>query len=81
MFQKIDEPTPPGSRGLGEFLSDVDNKMLNEHRDRLKAVTLEDVKRVGGQYLGGAGVRGVTVIGPEPPKDLDSTWTVSSLSN
>eukprot|EP00095_Tigriopus_kingsejongensis_P001400 snap_masked-scaffold229_size244821-processed-gene-0.0 protein:Tk01400 transcript:snap_masked-scaffold229_size244821-processed-gene-0.0-mRNA-1 annotation:"hypothetical protein DAPPUDRAFT_310892" len=79
VFQKLDEPSVPGARGMREFLTDVDDKMFNEQRDRLKAVKMEDILRVGEQYLGNPQVRGTTIIGPEPKEALDSSWTKTSL--
>ena len=78
VFQKIDEPVVPGSRGMREFLSDVDYETFNEHRRRLKAVTKEDILRVGQKYLGKERPAGVTVIGPQD-ENLDSSWTKNSL--
>lgn len=78
VFQKLDEPVVPGVRGMREFLSDVNDQMFNEHRDRLKRVSIEDVLRVSQTYLADPKVQGTTVIGPEP-KDLDSSWKVNSL--
>merc|ERR550534_772482 len=45
VFQKLDEPTTPGSRGIRNFLSAVDDQTFAEHRLRVKAVKKEDVVR------------------------------------
>ena len=80
VFQKLDEPVVPGSRGIRYFLTGITDQMFDDHRKELKSVTTEDIVRVGEKYLddGVAKVKGVTVIGPEP-KGLDSTWTVEQL--
>jgi Zn-dependent M16 (insulinase) family peptidase len=81
VFQTVDEPTPPGSRGMREFLSDVDDDMFESQRRQLREVTIEDVKRVSDKYLSnGAAKRGVSVIGPEPKEgSLDESWVVQQL--
>ncbi len=82
VFQKVDEPTPPGSRGLREFLSDVDDTTFEQHRQQLKDVTVEDVKRVAEKYLGDRGAKkGLAVIGPEPKAgELDDKWDVLGIA-
>ena len=80
VFQKVDEPTPAGSRGLREFLANVDDATFEEHRRRLKETTEDEVKRVAEKYLDNrSSPKGMTVIGPADKKEVDDSWTVQEL--
>ena len=80
VFQQVDAPTPAGSRGLREFLANVDDDTFEDHRRRLKETTGEDVKRVAEKYLNNSSApRGMTVIGPADKKEVDDSWTVQEL--
>ena len=80
VFQKVDEPTPAGSRGLREFLANVDDATFEEHRRRLKETTVDEVKRVAEKYLANSNSpKGMTVIGPADKKEVDDSWTVQEL--
>jgi Zn-dependent M16 (insulinase) family peptidase len=75
VFQKLDEPTTPGSRGIRNFLSAVDDQTFAEHRLRVKAVKKEDVVRAADQYLLNAPVSGRALIGPAQPGLEDLGWS------
>ena len=80
VFQKVDEPTPAGSRGLREFLSNVDDATFEGHRRRLKETTADQVRRVAEEYLANGNTpKGMTVIGPADKKEVDESWTVQEL--
>ena len=78
VFQRIDEPVVPGSRGMREFLSDVTDEQFNRHREQLKAVRAEDIVRVAQKYLQ-QGVKGTTVIGPRPKKELEEQFEIKTI--
>ncbi|XP_065339085.1 presequence protease, mitochondrial [Cloeon dipterum] len=81
VFQKVDAPTAPGDRGAANFLTGLDLEMLQRHRLALKAVSVEDVRRVAAQHLHQRPDRPLTVattlIGPPAPH-LDQSWRVIS---
>ncbi|XP_063237499.1 presequence protease, mitochondrial [Bacillus rossius redtenbacheri] len=55
VFQQVDAPVAPGSRGMLAFLQGVDDELLQRHRAALMAVRREDLHLVSGRYLGRAG--------------------------
>ncbi|XP_067935446.1 presequence protease, mitochondrial-like [Watersipora subatra] len=76
-FQKVDSPVAPGSRGLGHFLGGVTDEMKQQHRNRLLAVTVEQIKAVADRYLRDPPRQGVSLIGPENEAiKSDSDWMV-----
>jgi hypothetical protein len=80
LFQSIDAPILPGTRGLGPFLSGISDEMFLEHRRRLRDVTRDDLIRVSDRYLTQKNNIGISVIGPESSSTkLDSTWDVQQL--
>ena len=83
VFQEIDAPVPPSNRGLVNFLYGITDDDIQKRRERIKAVTREQVLEVAEKYLkpGTKGVKvGRSLIGPENP-DLEKRegekWTVS----
>ena len=44
VFQGVDAPVTPGSRGMRHFLSGVSDEMFANHRLALKNVTVADIK-------------------------------------
>ena len=80
LFQSVDCPVLPGSRGLGPFLSGITDAMFLEHRRRLRDVTRDDLIRVSSRYLSQKSNIGISVIGPESTTSkLDSSWEVQQL--
>ena len=79
-FQAVDKPVVPGSRGLRQYLSGIDDATFQEHRRRLRETSVQDLKRVATAYLSD-GKAGVSVMGPEDTaKSLDnSQWHVQNL--
>ncbi len=80
VFQSVDSPVLPGSRGLGQFLSGISDEMFLEHRRRLRDVTREDLIRVSEKYLTLKNNFGISAIGPESStQKLDSSWDIQQL--
>uniref|UniRef100_A0A8C2YZQ1 Pitrilysin metalloproteinase 1 n=1 Tax=Cyclopterus lumpus TaxID=8103 RepID=A0A8C2YZQ1_CYCLU len=78
VFSAVDSPVAPASKGIGRFLSGVTDEMLQEHRERLFAVTHKSLLDVAERYLG-AGHRtcGVAILGPENETiKNDPSWIV-----
>ncbi|XP_011861449.1 PREDICTED: presequence protease, mitochondrial [Vollenhovia emeryi] len=74
IFQQIDAPVPPSSRGLTRFLYGITDDDLQRQRKQVKAVTKEQLLRVAEKYLkpDQSDVRvGRSLIGPTNP-DLSS---------
>ena len=67
VFSQIDKPTPPGSKGLRNFLHGITEDEWSLYRQRLLAASKDDVVRVAGQYLKGSCSN--TLIGPPTSSD------------
>ncbi|GFN99728.1 presequence protease, mitochondrial [Plakobranchus ocellatus] len=80
VFQKIDKPVPPGSRGQTRFVYDISDDMRQANRDRLFSVSEEDVRRVASTYLNEESCpNGVAILGPtNATVREDEGWTVVS---
>lgn len=52
VFQTVDSPVPPGSKGMNKFLHGIDDILLQMHRSALMSVTCQDVIEVAEEYLG-----------------------------
>ncbi|BFZ21931.1 hypothetical protein BsWGS_24970 [Bradybaena similaris] len=80
VFQKIDKPVPPGSRGQTRFIYDISDDLRQKNRDRLFKVTTEDLQRVTNLYLNTEGThRGAAFLGPaNPAVQKDKSWHVET---
>lgn len=82
VFQQIDAPVPPSNRGMTKFTHGITDDDLQRQRERLKAVTKEELLRVAEKYLkpGRDGARiGRSLIGPTNTDILNrhtENWTV-----
>jgi len=82
VFQSLDAPTAPGSKGQGYFISDVTDDMRQENRDKLLCVTKESIQQAAEKYLRNPEALGVTVIGPENEAiKSDKEWIISGREN
>ncbi|XP_021932698.1 presequence protease, mitochondrial [Zootermopsis nevadensis] len=52
VFQTVDAPIPPGSKGMNKFLYGIDDLLLQMHRSALMSVTRQDIIEVAEEYLG-----------------------------
>ncbi|XP_064598150.1 presequence protease, mitochondrial-like [Liolophura sinensis] len=82
MFQQIDKPVPPGSKGLTYFTQGVSDEMRQRNRDKLFAVSREEVMDVTARYLvPGHKLNSVTFLGPENEVTKgDNSWRVLTES-
>lgn len=78
VFQKTDQPVPPGSVGSTQFLSNVTNEMRQESRDRLFSVTKQQLLDVTNRYLvGSERPQSSSFLGPANSFVADSSeWKV-----
>ncbi|XP_037077818.1 presequence protease, mitochondrial-like [Pollicipes pollicipes] len=76
VFQAVDAPVVPADRGMRTFLSRISDEQFDEHRRRVKAVTRDDLRRVGELYLRRPAVTGTCIIG-KPCDGLDGSWKVA----
>uniref|UniRef100_A0A8C9XQS6 Pitrilysin metalloproteinase 1 n=1 Tax=Sander lucioperca TaxID=283035 RepID=A0A8C9XQS6_SANLU len=78
VFSAVDSPVAPSSKGMGRFLSGVTDEMLQNHRERLFAVTHKNLVEVAERYLGvGQRTCGVAILGPENHTiKKDPSWIV-----
>ncbi|OXU19286.1 hypothetical protein TSAR_002748 [Trichomalopsis sarcophagae] len=74
LFQKIDAPVAPGSRGMTKFTNGLSYDDIQHHREQIKAVSREQLLYVAKKYLSpdASNVKvGRALIGPHNP-DLKS---------
>lgn len=75
VFQAVDAPVVPADRGMRQFLSGISDEQFDEHRCRLKAVTLDDIRRVSEAYLRAPEVSGTCILGKKC-ETLGKAWKV-----
>jgi len=75
VFQAVDAPVVPADRGMRRFLSRISDEQFDEHRRLVKAVTVEDLRRVSEQYLRAPPVAGTCVLGKRC-EGLGGEWKV-----
>jgi len=76
VFQGVDAPVTPGSRGMRHFLSGVSDEMFANHRLALKNVTVADIKAAADKYLIDPALTGKTMIGGVHPGLEDLGWKI-----
>lgn len=80
VFQSVDAPVVPADRGMRLFLSGITDEQFEEHRRRLKAVSVEDLRRVANTYLRAPAVSGRCVLGAlKEDDDLGKEWQVTDV--
>lgn len=52
VFQTVDSPISPGSKGMNKFLRGIDDILLQMHRSALMSVMCQDIMEVAEEYLG-----------------------------
>ncbi|CAM4587891.1 unnamed protein product [Leuciscus chuanchicus] len=78
VFSAVDAPVAPSDKGLGRFLNGITDEMKQRYRERLFAVTDNNLSDVAGRYLGiGQQTCGVAILGPENESiRKDPSWLV-----
>ncbi|XP_077368737.1 presequence protease, mitochondrial [Festucalex cinctus] len=78
VFSAVDSPVAPSGKGMTLFLSGITDEMKQQHRERLFAVTRENLLDVAERYLSvGNKTCGVAVLGPENDGiKKDPSWVV-----
>ncbi|XP_022617554.1 presequence protease, mitochondrial [Seriola dumerili] len=78
VFSAVDSPVAPADKGMGRFLSGLTDEMKQSHRERLFAVTRENLVDVAQRYLSiGQRTCGVAILGPENETiKKDPSWIV-----
>ncbi|TRY56080.1 hypothetical protein DNTS_017927 [Danionella cerebrum] len=78
VFSAVDAPVAPSDKGLGLFINGITHEMKQNHRERLFAVSEQNLIDVAGRYLGlGQQTCGVTILGPENESiSKDPSWVV-----
>ncbi|XP_061879083.1 presequence protease, mitochondrial isoform X1 [Entelurus aequoreus] len=78
IFSSVDSPVAPSSKGLSVFLSGLTDEMKQHHRERLFAVTHENILDAAERYLcAGHKTCGVAILGPENDAiKKDPSWVV-----
>lgn len=78
VFQESDAPVAPGSKNLTHFLTGLDNEARQTRRDRVFAVTRDDVASVADEYFSDENLKRsrATVIGPESEEAAKYNWPV-----
>ena len=81
VFKALDKPVLPSARGQRLFLSGITDEQFENHRNLLRNVSIEDVKRVSEQYLGSSREKAKeTVLGPSSSAN-NSNFIVEELLN
>uniref|UniRef100_A0A3B3SH51 Presequence protease, mitochondrial n=1 Tax=Paramormyrops kingsleyae TaxID=1676925 RepID=A0A3B3SH51_9TELE len=77
-FAAVDVPVAPCNKGMDHFLNGVSDELKQEHRERLFAVTKQDLIAVATRYLGvGQQIHGVAILGAENENiRRDPSWVV-----
>lgn len=78
VFSAVDSPVAPSDKGMGRFLQGVTDEMIQGHRQRLFAVSHQNLVDVAERYLS-AGQRtcGVAVLGPDNDAiKKDPSWII-----
>lgn len=78
VFQEIDAPIPPGSKGMQKFLYGKTEDMIEQYRLNVKKVCEEDIQRVAATYLSkaaGEKLSSYVVIGPKT-NSLGNDWKI-----
>lgn len=83
VFQLVDAPVAPSNKGVLEFLKGLTPDILQRHRAEIMSTTMEDLVKVGEQFLGESRdvLEGKVIVGPSS-KSMDTTkrkyelWTV-----
>nr|XP_023024278.1 presequence protease, mitochondrial [Leptinotarsa decemlineata]XP_023024279.1 presequence protease, mitochondrial [Leptinotarsa decemlineata]XP_023024280.1 presequence protease, mitochondrial [Leptinotarsa decemlineata]XP_023024281.1 presequence protease, mitochondrial [Leptinotarsa decemlineata]XP_023024283.1 presequence protease, mitochondrial [Leptinotarsa decemlineata] len=88
VFQAVDAPVPPSSKGSEEFLKRLTPDIKQRHRAELMSVEKDGLKMVAEKYLGLSNVlnSGKVIIGPKNDKvDLgkrdNEMWTVMDTAS
>ncbi|KAG7219989.1 hypothetical protein INR49_001088 [Caranx melampygus] len=78
VFSAVDSPVAPAHKGMGRFLTGVTDEMKQSHRQRLFAVSHENLVDVAQRYLSvGQRTCGVAILGPENEAiKKDPSWIV-----
>lgn len=63
VFAQVDSPVPPGSKGMRQFLSGIDEAAFSNFRQQLLDVKRQDLVNVANKYLSSS-VSSVTILGP-----------------
>lgn len=86
VFQAVDAPIPPSSKGLREFLLGLTSDILQRHRAEVMTVNKDDLRRVSEKYLATKkhSLCGKVVLGPkkesfERKERRDELWTVIEI--
>jgi len=81
VFQGVDAPKSPGSRGLRQFLSHVTDLQLERHRESILDAEAGDVIRAARNHLRDNLIEGQCLIGQRlEHTELDPFWTVQEHS-
>ncbi|XP_062260148.1 presequence protease, mitochondrial [Platichthys flesus] len=78
IFSAVDAPVAPADKGSGRFLSGTTDEMKQSHRERLFAVSHQNLVDVAERYLSpGQRTCGVSILGPENETiKKDPSWIV-----
>ena len=75
VFQSVDAPVGPGSRGLRQFLSHINDTAFEHHRESILDTDSQDIIRVARTHLHDSLIEGASLIGPENADiEADPFW-------
>ncbi|KAM8839125.1 presequence protease, mitochondrial [Synchiropus picturatus] len=78
VFSAVDSPVAPSDKGMSRFFSGLTDQMRQQHRERLFAVSHQNLLDAADRYLGaGQKTTGVTILGPENQAiSRDPSWVL-----
>ncbi|XP_022112056.1 presequence protease, mitochondrial-like isoform X2 [Acanthaster planci] len=77
VFSAVDAPIAPSDKGMTLFTSHISDDMRQEQRQRMFAVSQEDLQEVAQRYLAlGAQVDSLTLLGPQNTATASDKWKV-----
>lgn len=76
VFQSLDSPVAPGSRGSRQFLCHITDSMFEQHRESVLDTGAQDITRVARTHVLDSLIEGACLIGP-PNSEMakDPFWT------
>lgn len=84
VFQQVDAPVPPSSKGVDEFLTGLTTDILQRHRAELMSVSIDDLRDVNEKFFGSRSksLNGKAILGPKNIKTVHrkkELWTVIDI--
>lgn len=77
VLQQMDAPIADGSKGLSQFKQGVTHELFAKQRERVLAVTRDDLRKIAEKYIASNTFYGKCLLGP----DDNQSWTCGKNEN